>query len=203
MNAATAVHTKEEAARPGVLLLEIPLDKISESKRNPRTQFDEKKLAELADDIKQHGVLEPVLVRPLTNGKAGTYELVFGARRYRASKLAKRETIPATVRELTDAECLELQLVENVQRADTHELDEGQGYADLLSLQPSNTVETIAAKVAKSPAYVSGLCFPEHNPFYVVLRFMWSPELGAPKVGLSVLQGPHKFGLLDRPQEVH
>jgi ParB family transcriptional regulator, chromosome partitioning protein len=156
MNAATTVHTKEEAARAGVLLLEIPLDKISESKKNPRTQFDEKKLAELADDIKQHGVLEPVLVRPLTNGKAGTYELVFGARRYRASKLAKRETIPATVRELTDAECLELQLVENVQRADTHELDEGQGYADLLSLQPSNTVETIAAKVAKSPAYVNG-----------------------------------------------
>jgi len=156
MNAATTVHTNDEAARAGVLLLEIPLDKISESKKNPRTQFDEKKLAELADDIKQHGVLEPVLVRPLANGKAGTYELVFGARRYRASKLAKRATIPATVRELTDAECLELQLVENVQRADTHELDEGQAYADLLSLQPSNTVETIAAKVAKSPAYVNG-----------------------------------------------
>ena len=156
MNAATTEHTNDEAARAGVLLLEIPLDKISESKKNPRTQFDEKKLAELADDIKQHGVLEPVLVRPLTNGKAGTYEIVFGARRYRASKLAKRESIPATVRELTDAECLELQLVENVQRADTHELDEGQGYADLLSLQPSNTVETIAAKVAKSPAYVNG-----------------------------------------------
>src|SRR5205807_2161949 len=110
MNAATTVHTNDEAARAGVLLLEIPLDKISESKKNPRTQFDEKKLAELADDIKQHGVLEPVLVRPLTNGKAGTYELVFGARRYRASKLAKRESIPATVRELTGAECLELQL---------------------------------------------------------------------------------------------
>jgi ParB family chromosome partitioning protein len=156
MNAATTVDTDKEVARAGVLLLEIPLDKISESKKNPRTQFDERKLAELADDIKQHGVLEPVLVRPLTNGKAGTYELVFGARRYRASKLAKRETIPATVRELTDAESLELQLVENVQRADTHELDEGQGYADLLSLQPSNSVETIAAKVAKSPAYVNG-----------------------------------------------
>jgi ParB family chromosome partitioning protein len=97
-------------------------------------------------------------VRPLTNGKESTYELVFGSRRYRASKLAKRETIPATVRELTDAESLELQLVENVQRADTHELDEAQGYAELLSLQPNSTVETIAAKVAKSPAYVNGLC---------------------------------------------
>ena len=156
MNATTAVSTTQEAVRAGASLLEIPLDKISESKRNPRTQFDERRLAELADDIKQHGVLEPVLVRPFTNGKAGTYELVFGSRRYRASKLAKRETIPATVRELTDAESLELQLVENVQRADTHELDEAQGYADLLTLQPSSTVETIAAKVAKSPAYVNG-----------------------------------------------
>jgi ParB family chromosome partitioning protein len=156
MNATTAVSTTQEAAHAGVLLLDIPLDKISESKRNPRTQFDERKLAELADNIKQHGVIEPVLVRPLTNGKAGTYELVFGARRYRASKLANRETIPATVRELTDAECLELQLIENVQRADTHELDEAQGYAELLSLQPNNTVETIATKVAKSPTYVNG-----------------------------------------------
>lgn len=156
MNATTAVSTTQEAVRAGTLLLEIPLEKISESKRNPRTQFNERKLAELAEDIKQHGVLEPVLVRPLTNGKAGTYELVFGSRRYRASKLAKRETIPATVRELTDAESLELQLVENVQRADTHELDEAQGYAGLLDLQPNNTVESIAARVAKSPAYVNG-----------------------------------------------
>src|SRR5260370_12249713 len=156
MNATTAVSTTQEAVRAGASLLEIPLDKISESKRNPRTQFDERKLAELADNIKQYGVLEPVLVRPLTNGKAGTYELVFGARRYRASKLAKRETIPATVRHLTDAECLELQLVENVQRADTHELDEAQGYAELLSLQPNNTVETIAVRGAKSPACVNG-----------------------------------------------
>ena len=156
MNATTAVSTSQEAARAGVLLLDIPLDKISESKRNPRTQFDERRLAELAEDIRRHGVLEPVLVRPLTNGKAGTYELVFGSRRYRASKLAKRETIPATVRELSDAESLELQLVENVQRADTLELDEAQGYAELLSLQQNNTVETIAARVAKSPAYVNG-----------------------------------------------
>jgi len=156
MSATTAVSTTQGAVRAGTSLLEIPLDRISESKRNPRTQFDERRLAELAEDIRQHGVLEPVLVRPLTNGEAGTYELVFGSRRYRASKLAKRETIPATVRELTDAESLELQLVENVQRADTHELDEAQGYAELLNLQPSSTVETIAAKVAKSPAYVNG-----------------------------------------------
>jgi ParB family chromosome partitioning protein len=66
----------------------------------------------------------PCLVRPLPDGEAGFYELVAGARRYRASKLAERETIPASIRELTDTECLELQLIENLQRADVHELDD-------------------------------------------------------------------------------
>jgi ParB family chromosome partitioning protein len=96
-------------------------------------------------------------VRPLPNGEAGTYELVAGARRYRASKLAKRETIPASVRELTDAQALELQVIENVQRVDVHPLDEAQGYAALIQLQPNTyTVETIATRVGRSPAYVSG-----------------------------------------------
>src|SRR5438045_7933610 len=72
-----------------------------------------------------------ILLRPLPEGEAGTYELVAGTRRYRASKLAKRESIPATVRELTDAQALELQVIENVQRVDVHPLDEAQGYAAL------------------------------------------------------------------------
>jgi ParB family chromosome partitioning protein len=74
--------------------------------------FDEAKLAELAENIRQHGVLQPILVRPLPEGEAGTYELVAGARRYRASKIAKRESIPAKVRELTDAQAVELQVIE-------------------------------------------------------------------------------------------
>jgi ParB/RepB/Spo0J family partition protein len=71
-----------------------------------------KKLPELAENIRQYGVLQPILVRPLPEGETGTYELVAGTRRYRASKLAKRESIPATVRELTDAQALELQVIE-------------------------------------------------------------------------------------------
>jgi ParB family transcriptional regulator, chromosome partitioning protein len=106
---------------------DIPLEKIRESKTNPRSYFDHAKLAELAENIRQHGVLQPILVRPLPEGTADSYELVAGARRYRASKLAGRESIPASVRELTDTQCLELQLIENLQRADVHELDEAQG----------------------------------------------------------------------------
>jgi len=136
---------------------DIPLVKIRESKTNPRRLFDEAKLAELAENIRQHGVLQPILVRPLPDGEAGMYELVAGARRYRASKLVKRESIPAMVRELTDAQALELQVIENVQRVDVHPLDEAQGYAALIQLQPNTyTVESIATRVGRSPAYVSG-----------------------------------------------
>lgn len=134
---------------------DISLSAIQESKTNPRRQFDETKLAELAENIRQHGVLQPVLVRPTPEGKPGFYELVAGARRYRASKLAGRESIPATVRELTDAECLELQLIENLQRADVHELDEARGYAELMHLQPETyTVEVLAEKIGRSEKYV-------------------------------------------------
>jgi ParB family transcriptional regulator, chromosome partitioning protein len=134
---------------------DIPLNRISESKTNPRRQFDEPKLVELAANIRQHGVLQPVLVRPMPGDELGGFELVAGARRYRASKLAGRETIPASVRELTDTECLELQLIENLQRADVHELDEARGYAALMQLQPDTyTVETIAEKVGRSEKYV-------------------------------------------------
>jgi len=134
---------------------DIPLASIRESKTNPRRQFDETKLAELADNIRLHGVLQPILVRPLPDGDAASFELVAGARRYRASKLAKRETIPASVRELTDTQCLELQLIENLQRADVHELDEARGYAALMQMQPDTyTVETLAEKIGRSEKYV-------------------------------------------------
>lgn len=134
---------------------DIPLTRIQEPRTNPRRQFDETKLAELADNIRQHGVLQPILVRPLPDGDAGIYELVAGARRFRASKLAKRDAIPACVRELTDTQCLEMQLIESLQRADVHELDEAQGYATLMQLQPETyTVETLAEKIGRSEKYV-------------------------------------------------
>ena len=136
---------------------DIPLENIRESSSNPRRVFDEAKLRELADNIKSHGVLQAVLVRPSPDGAEGMYELVAGARRFRASKIASKDTIPATIRDLTDAECRELQLIENLQRADIHELDEGIGYRSLMDLKPDfYTVETIAAQVGKSPTYVKG-----------------------------------------------
>src|SRR5437016_13763476 len=102
---ATMVASGTKAVPPVVSSIQdIPLAKIRESKTNPRRFFDEAKLVELADNIRQHGVLQPILVRPLPEGEAGTYELVAGTRRYRASKLAKRDRIPVHVAALTDAQ---------------------------------------------------------------------------------------------------
>ena len=137
------------------VMQDIALSAIQESQTNPRRTFDEAKLAELSENIRLHGVLQPVLVRPLPGGEAGSYELVAGARRYRASKLAGRDSIPATIRDLTDAECLELQLIENLQRSDVHELDEARGYAALMRLQPDvYTIEVLAEKIGRSEKYV-------------------------------------------------
>jgi ParB/RepB/Spo0J family partition protein len=118
MTSAVVVNEVQAVASNALLAQDILLSRIEESKTNPRREFDEIKLAELSSNIRQHGVLQPVLVRPLPSGEPGCYELVAGARRFRASRLAGRESIPATIREPSDAECLELQLIENLQRAD-------------------------------------------------------------------------------------
>ena len=152
------VPSEAKAGPPEVSFIQdIPLENIRESNSNPRRVFDETQLRELAANIQTHGVLQAILVRPSQGGANGVYELVAGARRFRASKLAGKRTIPATVRNLTDAEAQEIRLIENLQRTNIHELDEGIGYRSLMDLRPDfYTVETIAAQVAKSPSYVKG-----------------------------------------------
>src|SRR5260370_24095278 len=153
----TIAASKETAPPEGSSVLDIPLERIRESTTNPRRVFDETKLREFADNIRLHGVLQAILVRPVPDGGGAAYELVAGARRFRASKLASKSTIPATVRDLSDSECREIQLVENLQREGVHELDEGIGYRSLMDLKPDfYTVETIAAQVSRSPSYVKG-----------------------------------------------
>lgn len=144
----SAKKKAEPSTNEGVL--SIPLDYILESPTNQRRTFRD--LDELAATIREHGVLQAVLVRPLLTD--ASYELVFGARRFRASKLAGLKEIPATVRELTDAQALELQLIENSKRDDVHPLEEADGYRELHE-QHRYPLAEIAAKVAKSEQYVS------------------------------------------------
>jgi len=129
----------------------IPLTAISESERNPRRVHDPQAHKELTDSVREVGVLEPILVRP--NGKDGQFEIVAGARRYRAAKAAELVEIPAMVRELTDEQALELAIIENLQRSDVHPLDEANGYKSLKD-EHGMDVPAIAAKVGKSESYV-------------------------------------------------
>lgn len=149
--------------------IELPL--IEPSLTNPRKTFNEAKLQELATSIKASGVHQPILVRKLpaarladtsTDPATGkprkvrpTYELVCGERRYRASKLAEVVTIPALIRDLTDDQVLEIQIIENLQRDDLTELEEAEGYEALMQ-HSGLTADQVGEKIGKSRSYVYG-----------------------------------------------
>lgn len=128
----------------------IDVGLIVESQTNPRRRFDEGALAELAASIKEVGVLQPVLVRPLRH--TGGYELVCGARRFRGAKLAGLKVIPAVVRELTDQQALHAQLVENNQRADVTAIEEARAFRALLDL--GEAAAEVGARIGRPERYV-------------------------------------------------
>jgi len=132
---------------------ELPLTLLNESKTNPRRVFDEVSLRELAASIRSQGVLSPLLVRPLTeNG----FEIVAGARRYRAAQMAEAVTVPVRIKQMSDAEVLEAQLVENLIRTEIHPMEEAEGFARILSLEePKYSIEQLGARVGKSAAFIA------------------------------------------------
>jgi ParB family transcriptional regulator, chromosome partitioning protein len=130
----------------------VPLTMLQESPTNPRRRFDEAFLKELAESIRSNGLLQPLLVRPRNEH----LEIVFGAQRYRAAQIAEAETVPVRIREMTDAQVLEAQLIENLQRRDVHPMEEAEGFRALLNLdEPKYSIEQIAAKTGKSAAFVA------------------------------------------------
>jgi ParB/RepB/Spo0J family partition protein len=139
----------------------FPSPRLRSQPPNPRKRFDAKSLEELAASFKTQGILAPLLVRELEESK---YEVVAGARRLRAAKLAELEKLPVRVVKLTDAQAIEAQRVENLQREDIHPLEEALGFKSLLELgEPVYTIATIASRAGKSAAYECGgvlMCAP-------------------------------------------
>ena len=133
----------------------LGIDTIERSRFQPRTDFDPEQLRELADSIKQRGVIQPLLVRPFvaTDGTR-RYELIAGERRWRAAREAGLTKIPAIVREANDQEALEIALIENLQREDLNAVEEARAY-EQLSTQFKLTQEQIAEKVGRSRAAVA------------------------------------------------
>jgi ParB family chromosome partitioning protein len=132
---------------------EIAIELIRRNPDQPRKHFDETELEELADSIRQRGVLQPILVRPAP-GAPGEYQIVAGERRWRAAQRASLHTVPAIVRTLDDSEVAEISIIENVQRADLNPLEEALGYKTLID-RFNRTQDAVAKVVGKSRSHVA------------------------------------------------
>ncbi len=132
----------------------ININDIEPNRDQPRKYFDDAALQELADSIAQHGVIQPLLVRPLSDGG---YQLIAGERRWRASRIAGLTEVPVVVREMTDQEAMELALIENLQREDLNPIEEAEGFKLLMDTY-GFTQEQAAERVGKSrPAVANAL----------------------------------------------
>lgn len=133
---------------------ELPINEIIPNRDQPRKTFDEAALEELAESIKQHGVLQPLLVRPIPSGG---YQLVAGERRWRACRMAGLNKVPVVIKELTDTETMEIAIIENLQREDLNPIEEAEGLQALID-KCGYTQEEVATSVGKSrPAIANSL----------------------------------------------
>ena len=144
-------NSMEEEAKSAV---KLKLNDIEPNRAQPRKSFDEEALEELANSISTHGVIQPLLVRPLADGG---YQLIAGERRWRASRMAGLTEVPVVIREMSDSEAMELALVENLQREDLNPIEEAQGLALLMETY-GLTQEQAAKRVGKSrPAVANSM----------------------------------------------
>lgn len=132
----------------------LRIAEIEPNREQPRKEFDESALADLADSIREHGVIQPLLVRPMPTGG---YQLVAGERRWRASRMAGLTEVPVVIRELSDHETMELALIENLQRQDLNPMEEALGYQSLMN-EYAMTQEQVSKVIGKSrPAIANSL----------------------------------------------
>lgn len=132
----------------------LPISEIEPNQDQPRKSFSQESLAELADSIRDHGILQPLLVRPMPTGR---YQLIAGERRWRAARMAGESNVPVIIREMSDQEAMELALIENLQREDLNPVEEAMGYRQLIE-QYDMTQEKVAQVVGKSrPAVANAL----------------------------------------------
>ncbi|CCF21543.1 chromosome partitioning protein [Pseudorhizobium banfieldiae] len=128
----------------------VPIEHVSRNPRNPRRQFDEAELQDLASSVSQHGIVQPVVVRPVGD----RYEIIAGERRWRAAQLAGLHEIPVIVRDVDDRTALEIAIVENVQRADLNPLEEALGYDQLIA-EYGYTQNDLGGIIGKSRSHVA------------------------------------------------
>ena len=179
-NALFADNSVEELGNGGSVV-KLRLHDIEPNKNQPRQVFDDEALSELADSIREHGVLQPLIVRPLADG---SYQLVAGERRWRASRLAGLTEVPVIVKTLTDSEVAVIALIENLQRENLNPIEEAEGISRLIE-EYSFTQEQAAEKLGKSRTAVTN-----------TLRLMNLPEKVRSLVSDEFLSAGHARALL-------
>lgn len=170
-------------------LRQMPIEMLKASPNNPRKHFAEADLADLAASIRDKGLLQPIVVRPIANGE---YEIVAGERRWRAAQRAGIHDVPVLIRELSDGEALEIALIENIQRADLNPLEEARAYGLLLE-QFSYTQQQLAESIGKSRSHIAN-----------TLRLMNLPESVRQQIEDGYLTAGHARALVatDSPAEL-
>ena len=151
-DARPAPADEQSASRGGVR--EIEIGRIRPNPNQPRIQFSDESIDELADSIAERGILQPILLRPHGDGEG--FEIIAGERRWRAAQRARLHTIPAIVREIDEATTAELALIENIQREDLNAIEEAEGYKQLID-RHGHTQENVAKIVHKSRSHVANL----------------------------------------------
>ena len=149
----SSVPRTEYETKAAIPTLDAAISMIGPNPANPRRQFRDEELSDLADSIRTHGVVQPVIVRPAP-GKPGSYELIAGERRWRAAQRAGLERLPIIIKHVDDKTALELAIVENVQRADLNAIEEAAGYQQLVDLY-SYSQNDLAQVIGKSRSHVA------------------------------------------------
>ncbi len=132
-------------------ILLVKLSEIEPNKNQPRKSFDEKSIEELSQSIKEHGLLQPILVRPMVNG---TYQIIAGERRWRACRMAELDTVPVIIKEFDDRKTMEVSIIENLQREDLNPVEEALGFKALIDTY-GLTQEQVAERVGKSRSAIT------------------------------------------------
>jgi len=177
----------------------IPLSTIVPNPHQPRKEFDPQALEDLSASIKVQGVLQPILVRPLSDGREG-YELVAGERRTRASKMAGLKEIPALVRALTDMETLAIALIENLQREDLNAIEEARGFQQLLKDFGLNQ-EELARQVGKSRSALANSLRLLNLPEKIQADIQSGVLTAGHGRAIMAVEGESSLGLFERIKE--
>ncbi|MGB9792133.1 MAG: ParB/RepB/Spo0J family partition protein [Thermacetogeniaceae bacterium] len=178
------IPTAPEGATAIEEIVEIPLDKIEPGPFQARQDFDEESIAELAASIKAHGVMQPIVVRPIAGDR---YQLIVGERRWRACREAGLQSIPAVIRRVDDLASSEMMLIENVQRKDLNPIEEAQAYRRLIE-EFGLTQEEISERVGKSRPFIAN-----------ALRLLQLPQEVQSFIAKGLLSAGHGKVLLSIP----